>query len=121
MATRKAKQPAEQPVETVEQTAEQPVEQTAQQMPSIGRAVHYVLDSGAHRPAVIVDVYSAASVALIATTKISDQVGRFVEVDPCEYDEHASAGSWHWPEYVPPAAPSAADSDTKTDSDATES
>lgn len=88
----------------------------AVQQPSIGRVVHYVLPSGAHRPADILDINPDGTVALLVKTRVSDQVGRFLEIDGAVLHSGCIPDTWHWPEYVPatpaePAAPTGDPSD----------
>lgn len=83
-----------------------------EQVPSIGRVVHYRLDVGPHagdcRPALIVRVWGEGPDALVNLQVLTDGGN--------DEDEYASGivwrtsvhrntdnepGSWHWPEYVP--------------------
>ncbi len=83
----------------------------SQQIPSIGRVVHYVaygtpggeFPAGAHRAAIITE-YDARdtpiqSVGLVVLNPTGLFFHRGVLMDPTGQQP----GSWHWPEYVPPA------------------
>lgn len=85
-----------------------------QQVPSVGRIVHFVLDAaageskiGQHRPAIIVDV-SAEGPELQVFTSVYDELSSLKRTW-VQYDETASIpGTWHWPEFVSPVnAPTA--------------
>lgn len=89
----------------------------AEQVPSIGRIVHYVLDTGRnagqHRPAIIVQVWGDPA---NPTPYVQLQVFADGSNDGDEYangmvwrtsvqPDHSStpaSHTWHWPEYVPP-------------------
>ncbi len=73
----------------------------AQQQPSIGRRVHY-LDGTIHLTADICAVYSGQVVDLF----VKDQVlGATYFRYAVPFDAAAEgAGTWHWPEAVPPTA-----------------
>jgi len=79
------------------------------QVPSIGRVVHYVAygtpggeySAGAHRAAIITEVFLDSATPLTVGLCILNPTGIFFNRAP--YDESLSPGSWHWPEYVPPA------------------
>ena len=85
----------------------------AEQVPSIGRVVHYVLEAGPHqgdhRPAFIVNVWSNDLVNLQVFTDGSNDVYPNQGPVPAtlwrtskHHDEEEKAlGTWHWPEYVP--------------------
>ena len=85
------------------------------QKPSIGRIVHYVLDSGQskgqHRPAMIVRVWSDTCVQLTVFTDWSNDFGPdqhggggILWRPSAAQDEGGenprSIGTWHWPERV---------------------
>ena len=92
-----------------------PTEKQAQQVPSVGRIVHYIMPAGgykgAHRPAIIVNTWGATSLV----QSIHLQVFTDGRNDGDEYASgihwatsvhYADAdkrefGTWHWPEYVP--------------------
>lgn len=78
--------------------------------PTVGRIVHFVLDSGEHRPAMIVRVWGegtpyVSSVQLQVFTD-SDAEAKYNDKLPpvmwrTSVTEDATAerkGSWHWPE-----------------------
>lgn len=76
--------------------------------PSIGRLVHYVLPSGKHRPAQVVEVHELGLVNLVVTLDgtndpgigSADRLQAWVVAVP--YDDAAEVvGTWHWPERVP--------------------
>ena len=69
-----------------------------QQAPSIGRVVHYVLATGAHRPALILDVTDDGGVSLsVFAFSAEGGPGEYRNV---AHDEDAAPLSWHWPEFV---------------------
>lgn len=85
-----------------------------QQVPSIGRPVHYVLPFGPHkgesRPATIVRVWSDTCVNLqVFLDGSNDEEPNGLPIiwktsvkhEPLEKHEY---GTWHWPPYVPPVA-----------------
>jgi hypothetical protein len=95
-------------------------ENKPQQVPSVGRVVHYVLDAGPsqgeHRPAVIVRVYpdpdgEVTPGAVIIVHVHVDSHGDYYPHQGDEplivqrmpgYDPDGTIpGSWHWPEFVP--------------------
>lgn len=78
-------------------------ESKPQQVPSVGRVVHFVY-GGQHVPAIITDP------AFVVPEGATEFVGQAMTVFPVNappfttvaaYDEAATGGSWHWPEYVP--------------------
>jgi hypothetical protein len=96
--------------------------------PTVGRIVHYVLDSGRsagdHRPAIIVRVWGEDQVAAgtlpesaLGTVQLqvftdSSEDGKFNDELPqvmwktsVMHDESGQRGSWHWPERVEPPPP----------------
>lgn len=94
-----------------------PERRAAAQQPSIGRVVHFVLPSGAHRPADILDVNADGSVALLVKTLYRDQVGQLLEWISARFDDTGTEpDTWHWPEYVPakPAEPAAPTGDSSS-------
>lgn len=84
----------------------------AEQVPSIGRVVHYVLDAGPHmgdhRPALIVQVWSDMLVNLVVFPDGSNDYYPHQGDEPLtlwrtskKLDNEYKPGTWHWPEYVP--------------------
>ncbi len=81
----------------------------ARQVPATGQIVHYVLpdgpNAGAHRPAIITEVWSGGYVNLQVfvdgTNDYRDYSGT-VWATSIEYSEEAGLRTWHWPEFVPP-------------------
>lgn len=78
----------------------------ADQVPSIGRVVHYVAygtpggeyEAGAHRAAII----TAAPHQDRTSLCVLNPTGLFFKED-IGYDPTGTIpGTWHWPEYVPP-------------------
>jgi len=77
----------------------------AEQVPSIGRVVHYV-HGDQHLPAIITDpaflVYNVEEAPIV---KVALTV--FFPMDPqlmgtvADYDPAGAPNTWHWPEYVP--------------------
>ena len=78
--------------------------------PTVGRIVHYVLDKGphcgAHRPAIVVDVFENRAVALQVVTSghkgdtpAGDEAPNVFWKPKCQQDEDRKlVGTWHWPE-----------------------
>lgn len=82
----------------------------AEQVPSIGRVVHYVLPDGRyhgeHRPAFIVKMWSATQVNLQVfvdgTNDYPDYSGSVWATSvPFDGSDTPANRTWHWPEYVP--------------------
>lgn len=80
-----------------------------EQVPSIGRVVHYVLpdgrNPGEHRPAFIVKVWGPTSVNLqvfVDGTNDYPEYAGSVWATSVPFDPSGEQpSSWHWPEYVP--------------------
>ena len=86
-----------------------------EQVPSIGRVVHYVLEAGPHqgedRPALIVKVWGdtpRSAVNLQVFVDGSNDYYRDQGPEPLTLlrtsklrDDTKVPGTWHWPEYVP--------------------
>ena len=89
----------------------------SKQVPSIGRVVHYVaygtpggeFPAGAHRAAIITEVPTpdeiatgtpADTVGLVVFNPTGQYFNRRIPFDP----SGQAPGTWHWPEYVPPAS-----------------
>lgn len=84
----------------------------AEQIPSIGRVVHYVLEAGPHqgehRPALIVRVWDHEMVNLQVFVDGSNDYYKNQGPEPLtlwrtskHLDHDCGVGTWHWPEYVP--------------------
>lgn len=74
----------------------------AGQVPSPGRIVHYVSsESGACRPAIIIDPGNGETVALFAFLMPNE--GHTLWHMTCVHDEARARDTWHWPEFVPPS------------------
>lgn len=87
-----------------------------QQVPSVGRTVHYVANdtpgsefpAGVHRAAIITEVKdtqlledpstTVIEVSLVVFNPTDQYFNRNVRFDPTG----ETPGTWHWPEYVPP-------------------
>ena len=71
----------------------------AEQVPSIGRAVHYVTTSGAHVPADICAVQKSGALDLFIKDSGLHKAffGYGVTADP----KGKTPSTWHWPEYIP--------------------
>lgn len=83
-------------------------------VPTIGRAVHYVLPSGPyagkHRPAVITEVWNGmehpqhpgmSNLTIFASQPRNDmpgQDGAAIMVGSVSHDASGTPGTWHWPE-----------------------
>lgn len=70
---------------------------------SIGRTVHYVLDrgpnTGDHRPAVIVRVWTDTLVNLqVITDDENDKLNPVEWRTSVSLDDSAKNATWHWPE-----------------------
>lgn len=89
---------------------------TKQQVPSVGRVVHYVLEAGPHqydhRPALIVRTWGDTPDALVNLQVFVDGSNDYYPHQGPEpltlwrtsvhYDPTGTvANSWHWPEFVP--------------------
>jgi len=80
-----------------------------EQVPSIGRVVHYVaygtpggeFPAGAHRAAIITEVDAKDTPIMSVGLAVLNPTGLFfhrgVLMDPAGQQP----GTWHWPEYVP--------------------
>jgi len=83
----------------------------SEQVPSIGRVVHYVLSdgphAGEHRPAFIVQIWSGGycnlQVFVDGTNDYPDYIGS-VWATSVEYSAEPKPRTWHWPEFVPAVA-----------------
>lgn len=89
------------------------------QTPSIGRVVHFVMLSGKHRPATIVEVWPGDMVNLQVMMDGPNDPSPLSDENAVLYSSHASLwrgsvlhdedqklpNTWHWPEYVPPKEP----------------
>lgn len=80
-----------------------------QQVPSVGRVVHYVAHgspngeypAGKHRAAIITEVSPQPEPGSAASLCVLNPSGLYF-ARWCPYDASgALAGSWHWPEHVP--------------------
>jgi hypothetical protein len=104
-----------QPDEKPTQTASQGI----QQVPSIGRIVHYELESGPHkgehRPAIIVKVWAEpgqeqpGSACQLLVFTDSDGDGQYNDqlsqvMWKTSRSQGTGPGFWHWPEFVPAQA-----------------
>jgi len=87
----------------------------SQQTPSVGRVVHVVTFDGHHRPADILDPQDGITICVLAKVKPTDLITNIRPhnavnavlwfLDNCPHDPTAQQpGSWHWPEFVPPAS-----------------
>jgi len=80
------------------------------QMPAIGRMVHYVLDSGRsrgeHRAAIVVQVWTGMVVNLqVFMDGTNDYDSRETVMmttwrTSVHFSDEHKLGTWHWPEYV---------------------
>lgn len=84
----------------------------AGQIPSVGRMVHYVAygtpggeyPAGAHRAAIITDVHNPGEPTSVLSICVFNPTGLFFDVGIYHDPTGTQPGTWHWPEYVPPAA-----------------
>lgn len=84
---------------------------TKDQVPSIGRVVHFVMPNGQHRPAIVVQVWNEDVVNLQVFTDGSNDAGVVVYPNTGGYvqwqtsvhhaENEPGPHTWHWPEYVP--------------------
>lgn len=84
----------------------------AEQVPSIGRVVHYVLPdgphAGEHRPAFIVQVWTGDYLNLVVfvdgTNDGPQLAGCVLWATSVQQDQGDTPAprTWHWPEFVPP-------------------
>lgn len=87
-----------------------------QQVPSVGRVVHYVLDAGPnqgqHRPALIVRVWGDTWDSLVNLQVFTDGSNDYYpnqgeepltlwRTSRSREDSGTVPGTWHWPEFVP--------------------
>jgi hypothetical protein len=87
-------------------------EQKSQQIPSVGRVVHYVaygtpggeFEAGAHRAAIITEVFFETVGGVdptVASLCVLNPTGMFFK-ERLVFDPTGTIpGTWHWPEYVP--------------------
>jgi hypothetical protein len=89
---------------TKESRSEAAHEPAAAQLPSIGRIVHFVMPSGNHRPAIVVNVTAEGSsrptLQIFTDSKNDHPRENIHQAHDVEYDEHGAFGTWHWPERV---------------------
>lgn len=86
----------------------------AEQVPSVGRIVHYVLEAGphqgSHRPAIIVQVWGDTPEALVNLVVFADGSNDYYKNQGPEpltlwrtskrRDDSGALDTWHWPERV---------------------
>ena len=82
-----------------------------QQVPSVGRILHYILNhgpsEGQHRPAIIVRIWGATPESAVQLQVFTDKDNDREECVVWRTSvKHAYAhlnefGTWHWPEYLP--------------------
>lgn len=86
-----------------------------EQVPSIGRVVHFVLDigrsKGEHRPAIIVRIWDvdpkpeSLCQLQVFTDDNNDGLPPVLWATSVHQDAETKAPrTWHWPEFVPPKA-----------------
>ena len=96
-----------------------------EQVPSIGRIVHFVLDSGnhagEHRPAIIVKTWGDTPGSACQLQVFTDSDGSENSNDgppnvlwKTSRSQGVGPGTWHWPEYVPPYVAPVTESATPT-------
>jgi|SRR5579885_1572803 len=89
------------------------IHQAEPRVPQIGDIVHYVLskdsrNDGEHRPAIIVRTWGNTPKSAVQLQVFTDSTNDFPHEHPgsagimwrtsVSYDEHASPGTWHYPE-----------------------
>ena len=70
----------------------------AEQLPSIGRFVHYVTSNGRHAPATVSSINDSGTLNLFV---MDDQTGAGFQYNVVLTSDGSQPYSWHWPEYVP--------------------
>jgi hypothetical protein len=75
----------------------------AEQVPSVGRVVHYVSASGACRPALIIDARDHTDDGTIDlyVMQYSAEGGAKQAIQVKHDEGYKDHFTWHWPEYVP--------------------
>jgi hypothetical protein len=81
----------------------------AEQVPSVGRVVHYVAygtpggeyPAGAHRAAIVTDVHNPDAPESVLSLCVLNPTGLLFAVG-VYYSADGAPGTWHWPEFVPP-------------------
>lgn len=86
-----------------------------QQVPSVGRIVHYVIPDGRapgdHRPAIIVRIWGPPHPGVACQLQVfmdgdgslsNDVAPNVVWRTSVVQDSSGKLGTWHWPEPVPP-------------------
>lgn len=80
----------------------------AEQIPSVGRIVHYVaygtpggeFPAGVHRAAIVTDVHNPGEPESVISLCAINPTGLFFNVGISYDATGALPGTWHWPEYV---------------------
>jgi hypothetical protein len=84
-----------------------------EQVPSIGRVVHYVaygtpggeFPAGAHRAAIITEVDAKDTPIMSVGLAVLNPTGLFFHRGVLMDPTGQQPGTWHWPEFVPPRPP----------------
>lgn len=71
----------------------------AEQVPSIGRVVHFVLNDGTHVPAIIISPDQNDGAKKSQLLQVFTLEASYTAIAP--YDAACAGDTWHWPEYVP--------------------